>query len=140
MAKSRFNSKYKNIKYYKRIFFFAYFRKKSNRFKKPRNNRSAYSAIKKTNKLKQSYKNNKKIKEKYINYQNKKRKIVPLFKNNDKVYLLTKKLKIRKKNKKLNYFNTRPFFLNTRKKTITYKFELYIYAKIDSIFDLYYHT
>ena len=77
-------------------------------------------AIKKVNILKQIYKNFTKIEEKFTSYQNKKRKIVTQLKKKDKVYLLMKNQKLRKKSKKLNHVKVKIFFIKAKKETISY--------------------
>ena len=44
--------------------------------------------------------------------------------NRDKLYLLIKNLKTRKKMKKLDYIKARTFFIKVKKKTINYKLAL----------------
>ena len=71
--------------------------------------------------LKQIYENITKIKKKSATYQNKKRKIALQLKEEDKIYLLTKNLKIRKKSKKLDHVKVGPFFIKIKKEIVSYK-------------------
>lgn len=48
--------------------------------------------------------------------------------------MLSKNLKTKKKIKKLNYINIKPFFIKTKKKAISYKFKLYKDVKVYSIY------
>ena len=55
------------------------------------------------------------MQEKSAIYQNKKRKTAPQLKEKNKVYLLTKNLKIRKPSKKLDHVKVEPFFIKAVK-------------------------
>ena len=55
-------------------------------------------------------------------------------KEEDKVYLLTKNLKTRKKSKKLDYIKVGPFSIKVKKKPVFYKLELPKDAKVYLIF------
>lgn len=48
--------------------------------------------------------------------------------------MLSKNLKTKKKIKKLDYINIKPFFIKTKKKAISYKFKLYKDVKVYSIY------
>ncbi len=68
-------------------------------------------------------------------YQNKKRKIVSQLKKRDKIYFLTKNLKIKKfRKRKLNYIKIGLFFIKTVKKSVNYELDLSKNAKVFSVF------
>ena len=69
-------------------------------------------------------------------YQNKKRKMAPQLKKGDKVYLLTKNLKIRKKSKKLDHVKVEPFFIKEVKGSINYELDLPKDAKVFLVFHI----
>ena len=77
--------------------FFANFEKESNLFEISRNQISTKATITKGNTIKAIQKNILKMQKNSTTYQNKKRKMTPLLKEGNKVYLLTKNLKISKK-------------------------------------------
>ena len=62
--------------------------------------------------------------------------MLSLLKKKSKIYLLIKNVKIRKKNKKLNYTKFGLVFINIRKKTISYKLNLCKNAKVYLIFHI----
>ena len=71
-------------------------------------------------------------------YQNKKRKMTPLLKKGDKMYLLTKNLKINKKrSKKLNHVKVEPFFIKNVKRPINYELKLFVDARITLVFHIF---
>jgi len=55
-------------------------------------------------------------------------------KKRNKVYLLTKNLKIRKKSKKLNYVKIESFFIKKVKKSVNYELDLSKNAKVFLVF------
>jgi len=69
-------------------------------------------------------------------YQNKKRKMAPQLKKKNKVYLLTKNLKIRKKSKKLNHVKIESFFIKEVKELINYELDLSKNAKVFLVFHI----
>ena len=71
-------------------------------------------------------------------YQNKKRKMTPLLKEENKVYLLTKNLKISKRrSKKLNHVKVEPFFIKNVKGRINYELNFSIDARIFLVFHIF---
>jgi len=69
-----------------------------------------------------------------VKYQNKKQKIAFQLKKRDKIYLLIKNLKTRKKSKKLDKIKIGPFFIKTVKKSVNYKLDLLKNARVFSVF------
>ena len=69
-------------------------------------------------------------------YVNKKRKIAPLLKKEDKVYLLTKNLKTKKPSKKLDHVKVGSFFIKKIKRFKTYELNLLKETRIFSVFDI----
>jgi len=67
-------------------------------------------------------------------YQNKKRKMAPQLKEGDRMYLLTKNLKIRKKSKKLDHVKVESFFIKAVKESINYELDLSKNARVFSVF------
>ena len=74
-------------------------------------------------------------------YQNKKRKIASQLKKRNKVYLSTKNLKYRKKNrkksKKLDSIKIESFFIKAIKKSINYELNLSANVKVFSVFHVF---
>ncbi len=64
------------------------------------------------------------MQKKFVKHQNKKRKIISQLKERDKVYLLIKNLKTKKKSKKLNYIKIELFFIKPIKELVDYKLNL----------------
>lgn len=62
--------------------------------------------------------------------------MTPLLKKGDKVYLLTKNLKTKKRSKKLNHIKVESFFIQKVKGPNNYKLNLLKDVKIHSIFDI----
>ena len=69
-------------------------------------------------------------------YVNKKRKIAPLLKKRNKVYLLTKNLKTKKSSKKLDHVKVDPFFIRKVKGLKTYELNLFKRIRVFSVFDI----
>jgi len=68
-------------------------------------------------------------------YQNKKQKTASQLKKRDKIYLLTKNLKIKKPRiRKLDYVKVGPFLIKIVKRPVNYKLDLLKNAKVFSIF------
>ena len=115
--------------------FFANFERKSNLFEESRNQVSTKATITKGNTIKAIQKNILKMQRKSTTYQNKKKKITPLLKKKNKVYLFTKNLKINKrKNKKLNHVKVEPFFIKNVKGRVNYELNFSIDVKIFLVF------
>ena len=118
--------------------FFANFEKESNLFGKPRNQVSIEATMRKGNIIKGIQDNISKMQESSTAYQNKKRKTAPLLKKGDKVYLLTKNLKINKKrSKKLDHIRVEPFFIKDVKGRVNYELDLPVDARIFSVFHVF---
>ena len=76
------------------------------------------------------------MQQRFFKYINKKRKMAPLLKKKNKVYLLTKNLKTKKANKKLNNIKIGPFYVKKARKSKTYELKLSKNIKIFSVFDI----
>ena len=57
-------------------------------------------------------------------------------KERDKIYLLTKNLKIRKKSKKLNHVKNESFFIKIVKRLINYELNLFKNVKVFLVFHI----
>ena len=118
--------------------FYANFEKKSNLFEKSKNQVSTKATITKGNTIKKIQKNIRKMQTNSTTYQNKKRKTKSLLKKKDKIYLLTKNLKINKKrSKKLDHVKIESFFIKVVKDRINYELNFLVNAKIFSIFHVF---
>jgi len=73
---------------------------------------------------------------KLAKYQNKKRKMASQLKERNKVYLLTKNLKTRKKSKKLDHVKVEPFFIKEVKGSVNYELDLPKDAKVFLVFHI----
>ncbi len=73
-----------------------------------------------------------------VKYQNKKQKVISQLKKRDKIYLLIKNLKTKKKSKKLNYVKIELFFIKIIKKSINYKLDLLKNIKVFLVFLVFY--
>ena len=119
-------------------FFFANFKKKSNFFEKSKNQVSIETTITKGNTIKTIQNNIFKMQTSSTTYQNKRRKTTPLLKKGNKVYLLTKNLKINKgRNKKLDHVKVESFFIKDIKRRVNYELNLLIDAKIFLVFHVF---
>ena len=74
------------------------------------------------------------MQERSAKYQNKKRKTASQLKKRNKIYLLTKNLKTRKLNKKLNHVKVESFLIKKVKRSINYELDLPKDAKVFPIF------
>ena len=118
--------------------FFANFEKESNLFGRPRNQVSIEATIVKGDKIKAIQNNIFKMQKSSTTYQNQKKKTISLLKKKDKVYLLTKNLKINKKrSKKLDHVKVESFFIKDIKNRINYELNFFVDAKIFSIFHIF---
>jgi hypothetical protein len=116
--------------------FFVNFGKKSNLFGQERKHLTAQSTIERVATLKKVHDNITSMQIRSAKYQNKKRKMAPQLKERDKVYLLTKNLKTRKKSKKLNYVKVGPFFIKAVKGPVNYELDLPKDAKVFLVFHI----
>ena len=73
---------------------------------------------------------------KFANYTNKKRKNTPLLKKRNKMYLFTKNLKRKDKNKKFNSIKVEAFFIKKIKKRNNYELNLSKNVKIHLIINI----
>ena len=118
--------------------FFANFEKESNLFEESRNQVSTKATITKGNTIKIIQRNIIKMQESSTTYQNKRRKMAPLLKEGNKIYLFTKNLKINKKrSKKLNHVKVEPFFVKSIKGRINYELNFSIDVKIFLVFHIF---
>ena len=69
-------------------------------------------------------------------YINNKRKNAPLLKEGNKIYLFTKNLKKKNKNKKLNLIKIKIFYIKKVKEQKTYELNLFKNVKIHLIFNI----
>jgi hypothetical protein len=132
MAQLALNAKVSDIT--KVTFFFANFSKKSNLFDQERRHLAAQSVIKRVATLKKIYDNITLMQIRSAKYQNKKRKMASQLKKRNKMYLLTKNLKIRKKSKKLNHVKVESFFIKTVKRSVNYELDLFKNARVFLVF------
>jgi hypothetical protein len=134
MAQLALNAKILDIT--KMTFFFANFDKESNLFGRERNHLTAQSVIERVATLKKIHDNITSMQIRSAKYQNKKRKMAPQLKKRDKIYLLTKNLKIRKKSKKLDHVKIESFFIKAVKKSVNYELDLLKNAKVFLVFHI----
>ncbi len=104
--------------------FFANFKKKSNLFNQERKHLAAQSAIERIATLKKIHDNISLMQTRSTRYQNKKRKMTSQLKERNKMYLLTKNLKIKKKSKKLDHVKVKSFFIKAVRGSINYELDL----------------
>ena len=78
----------------------------------------------------------KKIHDKSSKNVNKKKKITSQLKKKNKIYLLTKNLRIKRSNKKLNHVKIESFLIDETKKSINYKLKLSKNVRIHLIFHI----
>ena len=118
--------------------FFANFERESNLFEKSRNQISTKATMIKGNTIKTIQKNILKMQKNSTIYQNKKRKMTPLLKEGNKIYFLTKNLKINKRrSKKLNHVKVEPFFIKSVKGQVNYELNFSIDAKVFLVFHIF---
>ena len=129
------NAKVSNIT--KTTSFFANYEKKSNLFEKSKNQISIKTTITRNNIIKTIQKNISKMQKNSTTYQNKKRKMTSLLKEGNKMYLLTKNLKINKRrSKKLNHVKIKSFFIKIVKGRMNYELNFSNDAKIHFVFHI----
>ena len=115
--------------------YFANFERKLNFFERSRNQVSIESTLKKRNQIKEIQNNIFKMQKKSTTYQNKKKKMTPLLKKKNKVYLYTKNLKINKeRSKKLNHVKIESFFIKDVKELMNYELNFLVDAKVWLVF------
>ena len=76
------------------------------------------------------------MQQKSTKYQNTKRKMILQLKKGDKIFLLTKNLKTRKSNKKLNHVKVESFLIKELRRSINYELNLPKNVKIHLIFHI----
>ena len=118
--------------------FFANFDKDFNLFESFKKNKSAQSVMKKIKTFKKIHHNITAMQRTSVKYQNKKKKMKSQLKKRNKVYLSTKNLRYRKKDKKrskkLDSVKIESFFIKTVKRSINYELDLSTDVKVFSIF------
>jgi len=132
MAQLALNAKILDIM--KITFFFVNFSKKLNLFNQERKHLTAQSIIERIATLKKIHNNITLMQIRSVKYQNKRRKMAPQLKKRNKIYLLTKNLKIRKKSKKLDHVKIELFFIKEVKKLVSYELDLSKNAKVFLVF------
>ncbi len=132
MTQLTLNAKVSNTT--KVISFFANYGKESNLFDHERRHLSTQLAIERVAMLKKIRSNISFMQEKSTKYQNKKRKMAPQLKEGNKIYLLTRNLKTKKKSKKLNHVKVESFFIKIVKKLVNYELDLPKDAKVFLVF------
>ena len=135
MTQLTLNAKVSNTT--KTTFFFANYERKSNLFEKSKNQISIETTITRINTIKTIQNNIFKMQRNSTTYQNKKRKMTPLLKKGNKMYLFTKNLKINKrKSKKLNHVKVESFFIKIIKGRTNYELNFSNDAKIHFVFHI----
>ncbi len=132
MTQLTLNAKILNIT--KITLFLVNYNKELNLFEEEHTHLLAQLVIKKITTLKKIHDNISKMQERSTKYQNKKRKTTSQLKKKNKIYLLTKNLKTRKSNKKLNYVKVELFLIKKTKKSINYELDLLKNVKVFLIF------
>ncbi len=134
MAQLALNAKVSDIT--KVTSFFANFDKEPNLFDQEKKHLAAQSAIKRVATLKKIHNNITSMQIRSAKYQNKRRKMAPQLKKKDKMYLLTKNLKTRKKSRKLDHVKVEPFFIKEVKGSVNYELDLFKDARVFSVFHI----
>ena len=120
--------------------FYANFGKDPNLFGTPGSHPQAERAIVTTNTLKEVHKESRKAIEdaqrKLSQQRQDERKMAPLLKEGDKVYLLTKNLRTRRKTKKLDHVKVGPFLIDKVIGPVNYRLRLPPDAKIHPVFHI----
>ena len=136
MAQLALNVKVSNIT--KVTSFYVNYERKFNLFEKLKNQISIEFALAKVNKIKEIRNNIFEMQKKSTTYQNKKRKMAPLLKKRNKVYLYAKNLKINKgRSKKLDHVKVEPFFIKAIKGSINYELKLLMNVKKYFVFHVF---
>ena len=136
MTQLALNVKISNIT--KVTLFLTNFEKESNLFERSKNLILIETTIQKKNTIKIIQDNIFKIQASSTTYQNKKRKTTPLLKKRNKIYLLTKNLKINKRrNKKLDHVKVESFLIKVVKNQVNYELNFLIDAKIFFVFHIF---
>ena len=130
----------KQSKTIKTTSFFANFERESNLFERSINVKATQSIMNRVSTLQKVHDNILRMQITSAKYQNKKRKIESQLKEGDKIYLITKNLRYRKKDrkrsKKLNQVKIESFFIKAVKESINYELNLSQNVKVFSIFHI----
>lgn len=117
--------------------YFANYGREPNLFGRERKHLAAQSAIERVETLKKVHDNIVNMQTRSAKYQNKKRKMAPQLKEGDKVYLLTKNLKVKKpRRKKLDHVRVGPFLIKAVKGPVNYELDLPKDAKVFPVFHI----
>jgi len=116
--------------------FFVNFNKESNLFDQERKHLATQLIIERVATLKKVHDNIASMQIRSTKYQNKKRKMASQLKEKNKMYLLTKNLKTRKKSKKLDHVKIESFFIKEVKRSINYELDLLKNAKVFLVFHI----
>ena len=136
MSQLTLNVKISNIT--RMISFFVNYERESNLFERSRNQISIEATITKENMIKTIQSNIFKMQINSTTYQNKKRKMTPLLKKKNKVYLYIKNLKINKgRSKKLDYVKVESFFIKNVKRSINYELNFFVDARVFFVFHIF---
>ena len=117
--------------------FYANYDRESNLLNYEQSKVSANATERQMKTLRMIHNNIMRMQQRSFKYINKKRKMTPLLKKRDKVYLLTKNLKTKKASKKLNNVKIGPFYVKKVKELKTYELKLSKNIRIFSIFDIF---
>ena len=134
MTQLTFNSKYFDTT--KMTLFYANIERESNLLNFKQSKVLIDAAEKQIKTLRIVHNNIMRMQQHFFKYINKKRKIAPLLKKKNKVYLFTKNLKTKKSSKKLNYMKVNSFFIKKIKELKVYKLNLFKKIKVFLIFDV----
>ena len=108
--------------------FFANYGKNANGFLQPREGPNADKVLVKAKELREVHKELretiKKLNEKVRQQVNKNRKDSPQLKKGDKVYLLTRNMKMKRPSKKLDHIKVGPFLIVEQRGPVNYKLDL----------------
>ena len=134
MTQLTFSSKHSDTT--KMTLFYANFERESNLLDFRQSEILVDAAEKQIKTLRIVHNNIMRMQQYFFKYINKKRKIAPLLKKENKIYLLTKNLKTKKSNKKLNHVKVGSFFIRKVKGLKTYELNLFKEIRVFSIFNI----
>ena len=135
MAQLTFNSKHSDTT--KMTSFYANYDRESNLLNYEQSEVSADAAERQVKTLRMVHNNIVRMQQRFFKYINKKRKMAPLLKKRDKVYLLTKNLKTKKASKKLDNVKIESFYVKEVRELKTYELKLSKNIRIFLIFDIF---
>ena len=116
--------------------FYANFERESNLLDFKQSKVLADAAEKQIKTLRIVHNNIMRMQQHFFKYINKKRKIAPLLKKENKIYLLTKNLKTKKSSKKLDHVKIDSFFIKKVKGLRTYELDLLKEIRVFSVFNI----